>query len=185
MKQQTIAKGELKTRRSNPSTNGLVTAEAGMMFEDHFIREVRVQYQRTERERFTIGHADDVARFVRAHLVDNSREQFVALYLDASHSVACYSLLSIGVANSALVHPRELFQRAVLTGAIAIIVAHNHPSGSCKPSEADRMITKRLCDAGDVLGISVLDHVIVTDDTHYSLKTEEHSLFTERTRMVA
>lgn len=128
-----------------------------------------------------MGNADDVARFVRTHLVDNSREQFVALYLDASHSVACYSILSIGVANSALVHPRELFQRAVLAGAIAVIVAHNHPSGACKPSEADRSITKRLCDAGDVLGISVLDHVIVTDESHYSFKTEEQWLFPERT----
>lgn len=185
MKQQTEKTRKTNKRQNRSEGTALRTPESGPTISDHFIREVRVQYQRTEQERFTMGNAEDVARFVRAHLVDNSREQFVALYLDAAHSVACYSLLSIGVANSALVHPRELFQRAILTGAIAIIVAHNHPSGSCKPSEADRMITKRLCDAGDVLGISILDHIIVTDDSHYSFKTEEHRLFTERTRMVA
>lgn len=182
MEQLTTKKGLQKKRRRNSSGNGGMTVEAGSTFDDHFIREVRVQYQRTEQERFTIHNANDVARFVRLSLVDNSREQFLALYLDAKHAVASFSLISIGGANSTQVHPRELFQRAVLIGAIAVVVAHNHPSGSCTPSEADRMMTKRLCEAGEILGVPVLDHVIVTDEAHYAFGVEEPDLFPQATR---
>jgi len=97
----------------------------------------------------------------------------VALYLNASHHVAAYSIVSIGSANSAPVAPREVFQRAVLTGAISIVVAHNHPSDSTEPSPDDRAVTKRLRDAGQLLGIKVLDHLIVTDSAFLSLKEDE------------
>jgi len=169
MKQSTTRKEEPRRNRHNQAGNGIVVAETPPAFDDHFIREVRVQYQYSQQERFLIGSAEDVARFVRSHLVDNSREQLFALYLDTKHAVVSYSLISIGTANSTVVHPREVFQRAVLAGATAVIVAHNHPSGSCQPSEADRLITKRLREAGEVLGIPLLDHVIVTDDSFYAL----------------
>lgn len=139
---------------------------------DRFIREVRVQYISSEAVAFHIKKAQDVADFVRSVMVDNSREQFFALYLDSQHAVVSYSLISIGIANSALVHPREVFQRAILSGAIAVVVAHNHPSGRVDASEADNQVTKELGAAGKLLGIQLLDHVIVTERCCQSLKEE-------------
>ena len=143
------------------------------IIQDTFIREARVNYLHCDHEMFAIRSPADVANFVRSILTDNSREHFVALYLNASHHVAAYSIVSIGSANSAPVAPRELFQRAVLTGAISIVVAHNHPSDSTEPSPEDRAVTKRLRDAGELLGIKVLDHLIVTDSAYLSLKEDE------------
>ncbi|MDZ4851053.1 MAG: JAB domain-containing protein [Pirellulaceae bacterium] len=85
------------------------------------------------------------------------------------------SIVSIGSANQAAVTPREIFQRAILSGATAITISHNHPSGDTTPSEADVAVTKRLKECGLILGITVLDHVIVTDTSHYSLReTTDH-----------
>ena len=137
---------------------------------DHFIREIRISYLTTDQLPIPIKDAADVAFFVRSVLLDNSREHLVALYLDGAHKIASYSIVSIGTANLALISPREVFQRAVIVGAISVIVAHNHPSGSPNPSDADREITKRLSESGNILGIPLLDHVIVTDKTFYSLK---------------
>ena len=132
-------------------------------YTDTFIREVRANYQQTASMFFTIKGPNDVADFVRSVLTDNSREHCVALYLDGAHQVVSYSIISIGTANMSVVHPREVFQRAILAGAISIIIAHNHPSGVLTPSDEDHKVTKRLKDAGEILGIKLLDHLIVTD----------------------
>lgn len=88
-----------------------------------------------------------------------------------AHSLAVRGVLvSIGTATSALASPREVFQRAVLTGAISIVVSHNHPSGTTDPSYEDTVVTRRLRDAGQILGIPILDHIIVTSDAFLSLK---------------
>ena len=89
------------------------------------------------------------------------------LHLDL---VASYSIISIGNANSATITPREVFQRAVLVGAISVVLAHNHPSGSLEPSQQDREVTQRMRQAGDIMGISILDHLIVTDQSFLSLR---------------
>ena len=141
-------------------------------YDDSYIREVRVNYVSTSAKPFRISGPDDVANFVRSILTDNSREHFVALYLDGSHRVASYSIVSIGSANQASVHPREVFQRAVLVGATAIAIAHNHPSGDLSPSNADREVTVKIRDAGKILGITVLDHVIITDISQHSLRED-------------
>lgn len=109
---------------------------------------------------------------IRSVLIDNSREQFVAIYFDASHAVISYSIISVGNANQTLVHPREVYQRAVLVGATAIAVAHNHPTGNLEPSAEDINITNRLKDVGQLLGITVLDHVIVSDFSFKSLRED-------------
>lgn len=155
------------------ASNDLEAETSDATYTDHFIREVRVQYHRSKSERFTIKSPDDVANFVRSNWVDNSREQFFALYLDGSSAVAAYSLISIGVANAAMVHPREIFQRAVLTGATSFAIAHNHPSGECKPSHADHSVTRQLKKVGEMLGILLLDHVIVTEWSYHSIREEE------------
>lgn len=149
------------------------TSIESQLYEDHFIREIRVNYYPTQSKRFAIRGPDDIACLVRSVLTENSREHFVAIYLDGAHQVASYSIISIGSANVTVVHPREVFQRAVLTGAISIVISHNHPSGVITPSKEDLAITKRLKDAGDILGIAVLDHVIVTATAHHSIREEQ------------
>ena len=138
--------------------------------EHTFIREVRATYHTTEILPFVIQGPDHVAQFVRSVLTDNSREHFIALYLDGANQVVSYSIISIGTANMSVVHPREVFQRAILCGAVSIVVAHNHPSGILTPSQEDIKVTRRLKDAGEILAIKLLDHLIVTDVAHHSVR---------------
>ena len=136
------------------------------------IREVRIQYQPTTEPAFKIRDPAEVANFVRKVLYDNSREHLVALFLDGAHQIASFSVVSVGMANSTCAHPREVFQRAVSVGAVALILAHNHPSGNVQPSEEDQRTTKRMREAGELLDIGLLDHVIVSYSAHYSFKEE-------------
>lgn len=145
-----------------------IAEKATSAFQDTFIREVRVSYQTTSEALFQFSNPTDAAQFVRKILIDNSREQFIALYLDGAHRVASFSIISIGTANQATVHPREVFQRAIGVGAVALVIAHNHPSGQSAPSNADREVTNLMKAAGKLLGIPLLDHVIVTENGHYS-----------------
>jgi len=158
---------EITSGRNSTMTSSTTIQES--TFTDTFVREVRATYLTTSSPQFVIQGPEEAAEFVRSVLTDNSREHFVALYLDGASQVACYSIVSIGTANASMVHPREVFQRAVLAGAISIIVAHNHPSGNLTPSSADEEITKRLKSAGDILGIKLLDHLIVSDQSFFSL----------------
>jgi DNA repair protein RadC len=139
-----------------------------------FVREITVNYKGPRRKiSESIKEANYAAKIIRSLLRDNSREHFIGLYLNGAHEVIAYSVLGTGLANSCPVHPREVFQPAILSGAVAVLVAHNHPSGECTPSCADRTVTKSLKEAGDIIGIKLLDHIIVTDSNHYSILTEE------------
>jgi DNA repair protein RadC len=90
-----------------------------------------------------------------------AQEVFVVITLNAKNRVIQKHLVSIGTVNSALVHPRECYRTAILDGASALILAHNHPSGDPTPSSEDIKITRQLISAGEVMGIKVLDHVII------------------------
>lgn len=164
-------KATTKSIRKTTQTSGS-TSKNQPTIEDTFIRETRVSYIHSQQALFKIRSASDVATFVRSVLTDNSREHFVAMFLDAMHQVTAYSIVSIGTANYAFVTPREVYQRAIVAGAIAIVIAHNHPSGSRLPSEDDHKVTKRLFESGVLLGIKLLDHVVVTDNEHYSFSDE-------------
>jgi DNA repair protein RadC len=133
-----------------------------------FVREVSVNYRGPRRARSLIRMARDAADFIRKVMPDNSREHLVALFLDGSHRVVAFSVISTGTANQTLVQAREVSQPAILVGAIAVVVGHNHPSGECFPSGADDVVTGNLKEAGRLLGIELLDHVIVCDDAFYS-----------------
>lgn len=98
------------------------------------------------------------------------KESFVAVLLGASNGVLGISLISLGTLTAMLVHPREVFKAAVLAGAAGIIVGHNHPSGDVEPSREDRETTRRLVEAGKIIGIPVLDHVIVSDSKMFSFR---------------
>lgn len=107
---------------------------------------------------------------LRPHLVDKRREHFVALLLDNRHRLIRLSPVAIGSLSATLVHPREVFREAMVAHAAAIIVAHNHPSGDPEPSAHDLELTARLREAGEVVGIEVLDHLIVGREGVVSLK---------------
>jgi DNA repair protein RadC len=95
-------------------------------------------------------------------------EYFVVLTLDGSHSVIRKHVITKGLVNRTLVHPREVFHAAVKDLAVAIIIAHNHPSGSLEPSTQDEEITRKMIQAGEVMGIPVLDHMIISRKGYYS-----------------
>lgn len=99
-------------------------------------------------------------------------EKFGILALDTKNNVIGIHIISIGSLNASIVHPREVFKSAILNNSASIILFHNHPSGDCTPSREDIETTKRITEAGDIIGIKVLDHIIVGDENYISLKNE-------------
>ncbi|SNB45488.1 DNA repair protein RadC [Geobacter sp. DSM 9736] len=97
------------------------------------------------------------------NLRHEAKEHFIALHLDGKNRIACLDRVSIGSLNQCVVHPREVFKTACLSNAAAILLIHNHPSGDPTPSREDMEITRRLTEAGELLGIKVLDHIIIGD----------------------
>jgi DNA repair protein RadC len=98
------------------------------------------------------------------------KEHFCVFFLDTQNRILGKETVSIGTLNTSLIHPRECFRTAILKNSASVIFVHNHPSGGLEPSAEDLNVTKRLKDSGKLLGIEVLDHVIVTADSHTSLK---------------
>ena len=119
----------------------------------------------------TISNAKDAVAQL-TDLRDLKKEHFVVLYLNARNQLVRKEIVSIGTLNANLVHPREVFEPAIKHSAANIIVAHNHPSGDSKPSEDDLKITKRLIEAGKIMGIEIADHIIVAKNSHLSFKEE-------------
>lgn len=101
---------------------------------------------------------------------EEAQEVFGILVLNTKHKIVAVHEISRGALNSSMIHPREVFKPAVLHNAAGIICFHNHPSGDTEPSIADIETTKRLVEAGKILGIEVLDHIIVSDEGYTSLK---------------
>lgn len=97
-------------------------------------------------------------------LTSEAKEYFFCLHLDGKNRIQCIDCVSVGSLNQSIVHPREVYKVALLSSAAGIILVHNHPTGDPTPSREDLEITRRLKEAGDLLGIRVLDHVIVGSD---------------------
>ncbi len=114
-----------------------------------------------------IRFPQDVLPVIR-HFADRQREHFLSISLNGAHEVISVRVVSIGSVNRTIVHPREVFSDPLQDRAVAVLVAHNHPSGNVEPSDEDREITTRLRQAGDTLGIGLLDHVIFTHNKYYS-----------------
>lgn len=119
-----------------------------------------------------IKSPEDVYELAKEQLdIENlDREHFVALYLNRKGAILAAETISVGGLHSSIVHPREVFKPALLVSAASIIVLHNHPSGDSTPSNEDIDITNRLIDAGKLMGIEVLDHVVIGYNTWVSLK---------------
>jgi DNA repair protein RadC len=134
----------------------------------NYVREVTARYIGPRRKGPTISGPGDAARFMRGLLRDEAREHFLALYLNGGHQVVSFSLVSLGSATAAPVHAREVFQGALLVGACALIVGHNHPSGDVQPSTADKDVTRKLKQAGELLRVPLLDHVLFSETDYVS-----------------
>jgi len=104
-----------------------------------------------------------------SHYAGRMQEHFLSVALNGAHEVLSVNVCSIGLVNRTLVHPREVFVEAVRQRATAILVAHNHPSGNLEPSVEDRDVTRRLRQAGDIIGIKVLDHLVFSEEGYFSM----------------
>lgn len=127
--------------------------EKTLLYKDRKIRSPRCAYE-----------------LIRDFLGDVDREHFIVLCLDTKNQPTCIQVVHIGSLNASIVHPREVLKPALLSNAASIIVAHNHPSNVSDPSPEDIEVTKRLVQAGEILGIDILDHLILCTDTFRSLK---------------
>ena len=136
--------------------------------------------QSSNGHRPTIDSVEAAARVLRPALLEKTKEHVVALLLDSRHQLIRVSPIAVGSLCASLVHPRELFKEAIAASAAAVIVGHNHPSGDPSPSAHDVQMTKRLVDAGALLGIDVLDHLIVAREGVLSLRAA--GAFRERRR---
>lgn len=127
------------------------------------VREAVVQYRQLMPFGESIREARHIPPLFWKIAPNNVQEHFAVFCLNSSHAVTTATVMFSGTANMAFVHPREIFQLAVLAGAISVIVAHNHPSGDLTPSEADKETTRRLKKGGEILGIKLLDHILVSE----------------------
>lgn len=116
----------------------------------------------------TLNSREKVVDYLKRKIGNEKKEHFVILCFDTRNKLI-FEDVSVGTLNASLVHPREVFYKAIQNNASHIIVAHNHPSGDSTPSEEDRLTTKRLVEAGKVIGISVIDHVIITKNNCCSI----------------
>lgn len=105
-------------------------------------------------------------------LGDSPSEQFIAILLDTKNRVIGYHVVTVGVLDASLVHPRETFRAAIIANASSIIIAHNHPSGELTPSKEDYAVFRRIVEAGKVVGIDCLDSIIVSDKKGMSMQEE-------------
>ncbi len=113
---------------------------------------------------------EDAAALVQGRLKDKKKEYFLAILLDTRNRLIRVAEVSIGSLDSSIVHPREVFKEAISASAASVIFVHNHPSGDTEASEDDIRLTKRLNEAGEIVGIEVLDHIIIGGNNYISLK---------------
>jgi DNA repair protein RadC len=141
-------------------------SEAGVpIWKVQLVREGAVKAARR-----AVSSSEDAAAVVASYLKGADREHCVVVLLDARNNVIGLNTVSIGTVSASLVHPREVFKPAILANASAVILAHNHPSGELDPSEHDVDLTKRLIEAGKLLGIELTDHLIICEGAHLSLR---------------
>lgn len=122
----------------------------------------------------TISNDKKAAEVVKEYLKDADREYLGVICLNTKNKILNISTVHIGALNKSIAHPREVFKTAILSNAASIIIFHNHPSGDTTPSNEDKDITQRIKECSNILGISLLDHIIVGYDTesYFSMKKE-------------
>jgi len=103
-----------------------------------------------------------------SYLANESKEYFLALHLDGKNRIVCLDTISVGSLNQSIVHPREVFKSSLLSSAAALVLLHNHPTGDPTPSSEDLSITRRLKEAGELMGVKVIDHIIIGNEAYMS-----------------
>ena len=121
-----------------------------------------------------IVSSEIAGKIFQSELCDAYQEHLVALFLNTKNEIIKKRTIFKGGLNSAIAHPREIFREAVKCSAAKIILGHNHPSGNLEPSHADIVFTKRMLECGELMGIEVLDHIIVSSDQYLSLKEKDY-----------
>lgn len=124
-----------------------------------------------------LNNSEVVYKYYKDKIGTKKQECFYAVYLDTNKRIIDEKLLFIGTLNYSLVHPREVFKEAYLLGASAIICVHNHPSGNPMPSKQDFDITNNLINAGSLLGIKIIDHIIICKNNYYSFLENNDIVF--------
>ena len=137
------------------------------------IFELGKRIEQNQDEKTIISSPADVAKIVGPRLNHKQKEHFLLLSLDTRNTVKKISEITVGILDSSLIHPREVFKEAIQSLASSIILVHNHPSGNPNPSEADIEVTKKIAEAGSIIGIKVLDHVITAGQEIYSFQENE------------
>jgi DNA repair protein RadC len=147
--------------------------------EDHqyaSLKSISLVFEGSLRERPCLTSTQESKAFFKRywqHHPGNDQERFVVACLDTKHRVQCIVVVTVGTLDASLVHPREVFKPALLEGSSAVVLSHNHPSGNTEPSREDIRVTDTLTEAGKLLGINVLDHVIHGDGTGEVLSIRE------------
>lgn len=119
---------------------------------------------------YIVRSPEDFANIAMKFIGNEDREVFLVACLSVKNEIQCLHRCHIGTLNASLVTPREVFKTAFLQNAASIILAHNHPSQNVTPSQEDIEVTKRLCEAGELLGVEVLDHLVISETNYLSLK---------------
>lgn len=120
-----------------------------------------------------IRNAEEAAQVLQQRMQGLDREHFMVMLLNQKKALLSVETVSVGTLNGSMVHPREVFKQAIKRSAAAMILAHNHPSGDCTPSEQDELVTERLKEAGEIVGIEVIDHIIIGQDMYYSFRENQ------------
>ena len=149
------------------SVKGIGLAKAGQIKATFEIGR-RLSTQVTPYKSKELTDPEKVYRFIKSKLKDYHKEHFYIIILNSRNWSTIE--VSIGSLNASIVHPREVFAEAIKNNAASVIFVHNHPSGDPKPSEDDLVVTKKLIKAGEILGITVADHIIITQSNYFSLK---------------
>ncbi len=118
----------------------------------------------------TFKSPGDIFNLIKNRLTNYTKEHFFVISFNTRNHIIHIDTISVGILNASLVHPRETFEYAIKRHAAKIVVVHNHPSGDIQPSEDDIRVTKDLVEAGKIIGIEVIDHIIVTKKSYFSFK---------------
>jgi DNA repair protein RadC len=129
----------------------------------------------------SIQSSMDAGKFFSHVLSHRDREILGVIGLDVKGNINYYEVVHIGTLSQNIIHPREIMKASILTNSNCIIMAHNHPSGDVTPSAADRKATEKMMEAGSLLGIELLDHIIVAEDKYYSIKENRVTYLEDRT----
>ena len=137
-----------------------------------YVRELEVRYKELTEKLVQISSPQAVYDVMKEDVKGLAQEKFWVLGVNYKNQIHLKQLISVGTVNESIIHPREVFKGMVVANASAIILVHNHPSGVLDPSDDDITVSKRLIDAGVLMGIPVLDHVIVSDTGFLSCKED-------------